>query len=268
MDRAAACGVSGGWRWRGEATADRDDRAETPTPQLECSSPISTMALSERGTYAAFAEYDGPLHIYTAQDLSDPALLGRDGLPELEPFNGHRGAIEVEWPSMPEVPPAIAWTEQTCVPESLLRRALCFMLTSFPPRLSPLNVIGMPAYTEKLASNLFPQVYLTQSSPLVQPPPKIPREVLATVRMVDGIGYAPLPRDLRGRRNVVCARADANLMPALKDAAGLGAGMRGMGDAKARRESGPRFRSERERHQRAATDEVSPACWHLCVEQS
>lgn len=206
------------------------------------------MTLSEQGTYAAFAEYDGPLHVYTSQDISDPAVLGLgadgDGVPRLEPFSGHRAVVDVEWPGMPEPVPGIAWTEQTWV-------VVDYVWDGAENENSPLNVIGMPLYTEKLTSNLAPQVYMTQSSPLVRPPPKIPREVLATVRMVDGIGYAPLPREMRGRRNVVCARADANFLPQLRDAVGARPG-----DAM-RRESGPRFRSERERHQRAATDEVS-----------
>jgi hypothetical protein len=34
---------------------------------------------------------------------------------------------------------------------------------------------------------------------------KIPLSVLSTIKLNDGIAYAPLPRELRGRRNMIVA---------------------------------------------------------------
>jgi hypothetical protein len=36
---------------------------------------------------------------------------------------------------------------------------------------------------------------------------KIPLSVLSTMKMNDGIAYAPLPRELKGRRNMITAAA-------------------------------------------------------------
>jgi hypothetical protein len=35
------------------------------------------------------------------------------------------------------------------------------------------------------------------------PPMKIPQSVLSAMKMNDGIAYAPLPRELKGRRNMI-----------------------------------------------------------------
>ncbi len=35
------------------------------------------------------------------------------------------------------------------------------------------------------------------------PPPKIPHQVLSTMKMNDNVAYAALPKELKGRRNVV-----------------------------------------------------------------
>jgi hypothetical protein len=36
---------------------------------------------------------------------------------------------------------------------------------------------------------------------------KIPLSVLSTIKMNDGIAYAPLPRELKGRRNMITVAA-------------------------------------------------------------
>lgn len=74
------------------------------------------------------------------------------------------------------------------------------LLTSTHQR--PLNSIGMPHYNTLLLSSWTPQ-FLPRSGILSPPPPKIPPQVLSTMKMNDNIAYAALPKELRGRRNRV-----------------------------------------------------------------
>ena len=93
----------------------------------------------------------------------------------------------------------------------------------------------MPAHREEqLLSNIPKDDMVSVTSPFFNPPdPKpIPASVLANMKMVDFVGYASLPKELRGQRNVVKA--------------GPGAAKR-MGGKFARRESAPRFRSDKDR---------------------
>lgn len=64
----------------------------------------------------------------------------------------------------------------------------------------PLNVIGMPYYTDPLFSH-FPS-YLTHRAGL-PPPTKIPADILANVRTVDSVGYALNPNPALYKRNSV-----------------------------------------------------------------
>ena len=59
----------------------------------------------------------------------------------------------------------------------------------------------MPYYDEKLLS--YYDHSLIPASNAVPPPPKIPPQVLSSVRVQDHLQYAILPKELRGRRNVV-----------------------------------------------------------------
>jgi PAB-dependent poly(A)-specific ribonuclease subunit 2 len=107
--------------------------------------------------------------------------------------------------------------------------------------LRPLNVIGMPYYTEPLLSNIPTADYAPISSPFFNPPEPIAPSVLNSIKIVDFVGYATTPRELRGKRYVVSARA--------------GAGKRatsGKGSLGGRRESAPRFRSEKDRKGRTS----------------
>jgi hypothetical protein len=70
------------------------------------------------------------------------------------------------------------------------------------------------------------------------------------MRIIDGVGYAPLPRELKGKRNVVCDDSAANIMST--DGGPYGAPKRGKNST--RKESGPKFRSERNR--RGARDSI------------
>lgn len=61
----------------------------------------------------------------------------------------------------------------------------------------------MPYYDEALLSYYEPP--LLPSSAAVPPPQKIPPQVLSSVRVQEHVQYAILPKELRGRRNVVKA---------------------------------------------------------------
>jgi hypothetical protein len=58
----------------------------------------------------------------------------------------------------------------------------------------------MPYYNEELLSYYH---HLMPASTAVPPPQKIPPQVLSSVRVQDHLQYAILPKELRGRRNVV-----------------------------------------------------------------
>lgn len=59
----------------------------------------------------------------------------------------------------------------------------------------------MPYYNSPLLSSWSPQ-FMT-SSLHYPPPPKIPLQILNSVKTNDNIAYAALPKELRGRRNVI-----------------------------------------------------------------
>lgn len=100
----------------------------------------------------------------------------------------------------------------------------------------------MPNHREdQLLSNIPKDDYTHVTSPFFNPPEPIPSSVLNTMKMVDFVGYATMPRELRGHRNVVKA--------------GPGAAKR-MGGKYARRESAPRFRSDKDRDRANAAAEL------------
>ncbi|OJA15705.1 hypothetical protein AZE42_08691 [Rhizopogon vesiculosus] len=135
--------------------------------QLETASYISATAVSSNGSFLAFGDALGAIHLMTA--------IAED----VEPlFNGFEGQ-PVEWADPPDPLPDITWTDST-----------------------PLNSIGMPYYNTLLLSSWTPQ-FLPRSGILSPPPPKIPPQVLSTMKMNDNIAYAALPKELRGRRNRV-----------------------------------------------------------------
>ena len=68
----------------------------------------------------------------------------------------------------------------------------------------PLNSIGLPHYNTLLLSSWAPQLESVKTSTA---PMKIPLSVLSTMKMNDGIAYAPLPRELKGRRNMITVAA-------------------------------------------------------------
>ncbi|KAJ3012531.1 UNVERIFIED_CONTAM: poly(A)-specific ribonuclease [Siphonaria sp. JEL0065] len=88
---------------------------------------------------------------------------------------------------------------------------------------SPLSLVGMPHYTTKLLSATWPA---NATFEIGQPPARIPKEVLADVKMSDFVGYARNP-GITFRRNQT---AKSVLMESVRNA-----------------EDGPKFRSEQER---------------------
>ncbi|KIJ63247.1 hypothetical protein HYDPIDRAFT_175993 [Hydnomerulius pinastri MD-312] len=140
--------------------------------QLDTTSYITSTAVSSNGSYLAFGDAIGELHLLTAADSSSEPL-----------FNGFEGQ-PVEWADHPEPLPDITWTDAT-----------------------PLNSIGLPHYTAPLLSSFTPQFlpHSNTQTPNYPPPAKIPPQILSTMKINDNVAYAALPKELRGRRNRVVA---------------------------------------------------------------
>jgi PAB-dependent poly(A)-specific ribonuclease subunit 2 len=68
--------------------------------QLDVSSYVTSMALSNYGDYLTFGDADGQLHIWTTHDIGDDARDGSGRL-KLPPFH-FDGGVEVEWPDQTE----------------------------------------------------------------------------------------------------------------------------------------------------------------------
>lgn len=103
----------------------------------------------------------------------------------------------------------------------------------------------MPEHREdKLLSNFAKEDLVTVTSPYFNPPEPIPTSVLSTMKLVDFVGYASLPRELRGSRNMVKAAPGA---------------VKRMNGKYARRESAPRYKSDKrdKADMDAELDEVS-----------
>ncbi|BEJ17494.1 hypothetical protein CspHIS471_0608950 [Cutaneotrichosporon sp. HIS471] len=195
--------------------------------QLDVNTYITSMSLSQRGDYLVFGDGDGQLHLWTQHDTGDSAPLDANGNLDLPPFNGYEG-IKPEWPD-PVEPPNLMMLEDPL----------------------PLNVVGVPQYEDLLLSNFSPADYATVYSPFFNPPEPIPQSILATLQYQDFVGYGQLPKEFKGRRNVVTARAGAGKQCLPRGAIGN------------RRESEPRFRSEKDRVRRKPSvqeiDEETPA---------
>ncbi|KAH9934990.1 uncharacterized protein B0H18DRAFT_979313 [Fomitopsis serialis] len=130
-------------------------------------------------TVNEFYQLDAPSYITATAVSATGAYLAfgdSDGAVHLVvPFNGFEGK-PIEWADTPEPLPEIEWTDST-----------------------PMNVIGMPYYNEKLLSSWTPD--FISSGLHYPPPPKIPQIILNTMKINDNVAYAALPKELRGRRN-------------------------------------------------------------------
>lgn len=183
------------------------------------SSMLTSLSLSPSAEYIAFGEADGSVRLWSTSDsaaaLNHPETMAN--APKFNPF----GSQPPEMPDGPEVLPRhIDWTADT-----------------------PLSSVGLPYYDQQLLSVLPFENYAAESSPLFNPfPPKIDSGILSSVRTADGVHFAPLPRHLRGRRNVV--QVTGRGFPAPPGRHHLGA----RGAAGERRNAGPKtpmFRSEK-----------------------
>ncbi|KAG8769786.1 poly(A)-specific ribonuclease [Ceratobasidium sp. 428] len=134
--------------------------------QLQMTSYLTSAAISPGGDYLAFGDGEGFVH-----------LLSSAPEEETVPFNGYEGEPGI-WAHEPSELPEIDWTPNT-----------------------PLSSVGLPYYKTPLLSS---QISLKVPSGIqpFPPPAKIPPKVLETMRTVDFVGYAPLPKDLTGRRNL------------------------------------------------------------------
>ncbi|TFK76563.1 hypothetical protein BDN72DRAFT_785586 [Pluteus cervinus] len=132
--------------------------------QLDIASVLTASAISPTSMYMAFGDADGMVHLLSQAENGSVPLNGFDGQ-------------AIEWADTPAPLPEIEWTDDT-----------------------PLNSIGLPYYETPLLSSWTAQFAVSGSfSP---PPPKIPSQVLNSMRTNDNIAYASLPRELRSRRNV------------------------------------------------------------------
>ncbi|EJF62633.1 hypothetical protein DICSQDRAFT_154466 [Dichomitus squalens LYAD-421 SS1] len=134
--------------------------------QLDTPSYITSVAVSPTAVYMAFGDSDGAIHLLSAAE--EEAMV---------PFNGFDGKA-IDWPDSPEPLPEIQWTDRT-----------------------PLNTIGLPYYDNLLLSSWTNDFVPTNM--YFPPAPKIPAQILSSIKVNDSIAYASLPKELRGRRNVV-----------------------------------------------------------------
>ncbi|KAJ9099926.1 hypothetical protein QFC21_003931 [Naganishia friedmannii] len=215
--------------------------------ELPIDTYATSCALSLQGDYLAIGDAEGQVHLTTSHDMSESShLLDQEsGMLKLPPMNGfsHVGnssKAAVDWPDAPMELPRVHWTDQT-----------------------PLNIVGMPYYDTPLLSNFSLAEYATASSPIFHPPAKIPTSILSSMRVFSGVGYAVLPKEMQGKRNVVCKSSKANLLVDRRGKFVRGDAAEG-GDKFGgdRRESGPRFRSEKSRAGNEAVDDPSTTPTH------
>ncbi|KEP53440.1 PAB-dependent poly(A)-specific ribonuclease subunit PAN2 [Rhizoctonia solani 123E] len=135
--------------------------------QAPTSSYLASAAISPEGDYVALGDAEGFVHLLSSvpENASEPV-----------PFNGFEGEPAV-WAHKPDLP-EIHWSDET-----------------------PLNTVGLPYYKAPLLSSQL-SLGVPHGIQAYPPPAKIPPKVLDTMRTVDFVGYAQLPKDLVGRRNV------------------------------------------------------------------
>ncbi|QRW27499.1 PAB-dependent poly(A)-specific ribonuclease subunit PAN2 [Rhizoctonia solani] len=143
-------------------TGGAPDFVQAPT-----SSYLSSVAISPEGDYVALGDADGFVHLLSSvpENVSEPV-----------PFNGFEGEPAM-WAHKQDLPD-VQWTDET-----------------------PLSTIGLTYYKTPLLSSQL-SLAVPHGIQAYPPPAKIPQKVLDTMRTVDFVGYAQLPKDLVGRRNV------------------------------------------------------------------
>ncbi|KAN0062546.1 poly(A)-specific ribonuclease [Thecaphora frezii] len=139
--------------------------------QVNSASYVTSLAISPSADYIAFGEADGSVRLWSSS--ADTSSI------RFNPFS----SCPVELPDVVEPPQYVNWSTET-----------------------PLSSIGMPYYSDQLLSYFDYDEFTTDASPLFNPPAKIDPAVISSMRTVDFVGYAPLPRHLRGKRNIIAGR--------------------------------------------------------------
>ncbi|KAL9932023.1 hypothetical protein V8E36_009084 [Tilletia maclaganii] len=160
---------------------DANNPGDSSFYQTSTGSFVTSMALSPSADFLAFGGSDGSIRLWTSMSQSEVEL--GSGLPDLD----KRFCVyETPEPEGPDVPANLnprkeVWRRDT-----------------------PLSALGLPFYDTPLLSS-FDQwsYYAGAASPLFNPPAKPNPAILATMRQTDFVGYASLPRHLRGKRNAV-----------------------------------------------------------------
>ncbi|KAF8163190.1 ubiquitin carboxyl-terminal hydrolase-domain-containing protein [Crassisporium funariophilum] len=127
------------------------------------SSYITSASISPSAAYMAFGDAEGTIHLMSQAEDSVP-------------FNGFEGQ-PVPWADTPAPLPDIEWTQST-----------------------PLNTIGVPYFDSQLLSAWPSQ--LSSKTVHYPPPPRIPPQILISMKTNENVTYATLPKELRGRRNM------------------------------------------------------------------
>lgn len=153
--------------------------------KLTVTSYITSMSISPTGTFMAFGDADGTIHMMSqAEEGSNMPFNGFDGQP-------------ITWIDAPERIPETEWIDSTWV-------YVCQIpLGSNTIFISPLNTIGLPHFDSQLFSAWTPLLAPTDVS--YPPPPKIPSQILGTMKINDSVAYAAMPKELKGRRNMSTA---------------------------------------------------------------
>ncbi|KAF8590468.1 hypothetical protein K439DRAFT_1329688 [Ramaria rubella] len=137
--------------------------------QLDSAAFVTSTAVSHTGEYLAFGDADGAIHLLSTSSGEDGHYL---------PFNGP-GGRPIEWADTPEPLADIHWDATT-----------------------PLNSIGLPFYDSLLLSANSRDLHQTGLTAF-PPPARIPSQILNSMKTIDFVGYASLPKELRGKRNMV-----------------------------------------------------------------
>lgn len=144
---------------------------------LPSASYLSAMAFSSSAEALAFGESDGSVRLWTNDTkASQAALPVRFNAYPTQPVRGADYAAP---------PPRIDWQPDT-----------------------PLSCVGMPHYRTRLLSALSADDYWSHGTPLLTRPAALDPGVLDSLQTMQSIGYAPLPKHLRGQRNQLVSTDD------------------------------------------------------------
>lgn len=205
---------------------DTHDAGQSQFYSMNSHAFITSMAFSPSAEVLAFGESDNSLRLWS--NTHDGAAR----------FNAYPTAPV----ALPDVPaagaPHLPWSSVT-----------------------PLSCVGMPHYSTQLLSAMPADDYWGQASPLFNMPRRAALDALDNVHTVASVGYAPLPRHLRGHRNEVVQRDD---LLARYDKTGKlkRSAIANLNGSRAdRRVHMPLFRSERSSTTPAAAHETGEDAW-------